>query len=153
MAMLLCCGLLPIVQLFNRAPIVIPLGAPPIEEGPSFPTPIQFERVVTARPVFAGLNTELEETDTFSTDEQAIFVVGAFEWLEGGTTVSAVWSREDEVIEESEPVVANQDYQNDSVEFVFQADGPDGFAAGNYSVTIFVNGEAAETVPFVVVEE
>jgi len=107
---------------------------------------VEFGDVVMAEGI--GRNNEpIEVTDTFNDSQDVIYVVAEADYIEEGTTMFARWFRDDEPIEDSSELTADQDYRDTYIEFHLE-NLQDRMEAGDYSVQIFVNGNPVETVDF-----
>lgn len=99
---------------------------------------VDFGDVVMAEGI--GENNEpLQETNSFSASQDIIYVVAEANYIEQGTTMFARWYRDGEPFEDSAELTANQTYEDRYVEFHLE-NVQDEFDEGDYSVTIFVNG-------------
>jgi hypothetical protein len=107
---------------------------------------VRLGRVVTAEGIGAE-NVPVEETDTFSSSQDFIYLVAEADYIEEGTTMFARWFRDDEPIEDSTAVTADRDYQDTYVEFHLE-NLESRMETGDYSVQLFVNGNPVETVDF-----
>jgi len=109
------------------------------EENEPLTGDVEFGDVVMAEGI-GGDNEPLQETDTFSTSQDVIYVVAETNYIEAGTTMFARWYRDGEPFEDSANLEANQDYTEPTyVEFHLENLEAE-FEEGDYSVTIFVNG-------------
>lgn len=105
-------------------------------------------RVVTAEAI--GQNAApVNETNTFSTSAERIYVVAEAQRIDPGTSMFARWSRDGRPFEDSQPVTANRAYQDTFVEFHLEP-VQGNFDPGQYSVQIFVNGNPAQQATFTV---
>jgi hypothetical protein len=104
--------------------------------------------VVTAEGIGEG-NRPLQVTDTFSSSQDYIYVVAEADHIDQGTTMFARWFRNGEPFEDSSTITADRDYDNTYVEFHLE-DLQSRMETGDYSVTLFVNGNPAETAEFTV---
>lgn len=109
---------------------------------------VEFGRIVTAEGIGAK-NAPVDETDTFSSSQDLIYVVAEAERIEAGTTIFARWSREGEPFEDSSELTADRDYENTYVEFHLE-NLENSMETGDYSVQLLVNGNPAATVEFTV---
>lgn len=99
---------------------------------------VEFDDVVMAEGVGAD-NEPLEETSSFSASQDVIYVVAEADYIAEGTTMFARWYRDGEPFEDSASLTADRDYTDTYVEFHLE-NLRDEFEEGDYSVTIFVNG-------------
>lgn len=99
---------------------------------------VEFGDVVMAEGIGAE-NEPLRETSTFSASQDVIYVVAEAQHIENGTTMFARWYRDGEPFEDSANLEASRDYDNRYVEFHLENLQAE-FEPGDYSVTIFVNG-------------
>jgi hypothetical protein len=118
------------------------------EENEPLISGVQFGEVVTAEGIGQN-NAPVAVTDTFSDSQDYIYVVAEADHIEAGTTMFARWYRDGEPFEDSAEVTADRDYEDTYVEFHLE-NLQDNFEEGDYSVTIFVNGNPAEDVEFTV---
>src|SRR6476660_379178 len=68
-------------------------------------------QIVTA----AGIgqrNAPVNATDSFTTSQDRIYAVAEAQRIDSGTSMFARWSRDGRPFEDSQPVTANQTYQN-----------------------------------------
>lgn len=107
---------------------------------------VEFGDVVMAEGIGAD-NEPLEVTDTFNDSQDVIYVVAEADYIEEGTTMFARWYRDDEPIEDSSELTADQDYRNTYVEFHLE-NLQNSLETGDYKVELFVNGNPVETVDF-----
>ncbi len=94
-------------------------------------------------------NAPVGETDSFSASQDFIYVVAEADSIEAGTTMYARWSRNGAPFEDSSEITADRDYSDTYVEFHLE-NLEDRMEEGDYSVQLFVNGNAVETVEFTV---
>lgn len=127
-------------SLFN------PAGRERIQENEELTRGARFGRVVTAEGVGAG-NEPVGVTDTFRSSQDFIYVVAEADYIEEGTSMFARWFYEGEPFEDSSEIVADRDYEDTYVEFHLESLEAR-MDEGDYSVTIFVNGNPAEEVDF-----
>lgn len=109
---------------------------------------VQFSDVVTAEAI-GERNAPINETDSFSIEQDRIYVVAQAEQLDPGTTIFARWSRDGQAFEDSPELTANQAYQDTYVEFHLEPVNGN-FDPGQYSVQLFVNGNPSEQTSFTV---
>ena len=103
-------------------------------------------RLVTAEQIGQN-NTPVNETNAFSASSDRIYAVAEAERIEPGTSMFARWSRDGRPFEDSQPVTANQEYQNTFVEFHLEPVSGN-FDPGQYTVQIFVNGNPDKQATF-----
>jgi hypothetical protein len=107
-------------------------------------------RLVTAQSIdTSNKSAPVNETNTFSTTDRAIYAVVEAERIDPNTTMFARWSRDGRPFEDSQPVTADKTYQNTYVEFHLQPVNQP-FDPGNYTVQIFVNGNPAQQTSFTI---
>jgi len=94
-------------------------------------------------------NAPVDETTTFNASEDRIYVVAQAQQIDAGTSMFARWSRDGQPFEDSQPVTANQNYQNTYVEFHLEP-VQGNFDPGQYTVQIFVNGNPDKQANFTV---
>lgn len=112
--------------------------------------------VVTARSV--GPNNEPQDiTETFSRTDPVIYMVAKIRRLGAGTSVLARWARDGRPFEDSPTIIADRNYTDAWLQFQIRCeqqgdicDGPGSFKPGNYTVTLYVNGDPLATRDFVV---
>lgn len=109
---------------------------------------VQLGRVVMAEGIGAD-NAPVSETDTFNASQDYIYMVAEADYIESGTTLFVRWYRDDEPIEDSSEITANQDYENTYVEFHLE-NLQNSMETGDYSVQLFVNGNPVEEIEFTV---
>lgn len=85
-------------------------------------------------------------TTSFSTNSN-IYVVAPNSNVPAGTTVFARLLRDNNPIEDTSEITANQDYVNNCINFVFQPTGAP-FTPGNYEAQFFINGNQGPSVQF-----
>lgn len=105
---------------------------------------ISLGRPVTAFDVDSDGCAVDQTTDFRATDE--IWVVAPNSDMPSGTGVFVRLYREGEPIEDSREIVANQEYNNTCINFIFES--ANGFDRGSYKAEFYVNGNAADTVSF-----
>jgi len=94
-------------------------------------------------------NAPVNETQTFSTSQDRIYVVAQAQQIDSGTRMFARWSRDGQPFEDSQEITANQSYQNTYVEFHLEP-VKGNFDPGQYNVQIFVNGNPDTQTTFTV---
>ena len=94
-------------------------------------------------------NAPVNETNNFSADQNRIYAVAEAQRIDAGTSMFARWSRDGRPFEDSQPVTANQTYQNTYVEFHLEP-VQGNFDPGQYTVQIFVNGNPDKQANFTV---
>ncbi len=109
---------------------------------------VKFSDVVTAEAI-GERNAPVNKTDSFTTEQDRIYVVAQAEELDPGTTIFARWSRDGQAFEDSPELTANQAYQDTYVEFHLEPVSGS-FDPGQYSVQLFVNGNPSEQASFTV---
>jgi hypothetical protein len=108
---------------------------------------IELGQVVTASNVDRD-GCPVDTTSTFNDNTPAVYVVAEDVDVTQGTEVFVRWYHDGEVYEESDPITADQDYQNTCLNFVLQADQINQLRTGNYEAEFIVNGNPADTVNF-----
>ena len=106
-------------------------------------------QIVTAAQIDPATNAPVQPTNTFSSEQQVIYAVVQAERIEAGTSMFARWSRDGQPFEDSEPVKANQLYENRYVEFHLQTTKQQ-IDPGNYTVQVFVDGNPSQQTTFTV---
>lgn len=107
-------------------------------------------RIVTAENIDTNNhNAPVNETSTFNSLNQTIYAVVEAQRIDAGTTLFARWSRDGRPFEDSQPVTANQEYQNTYVEFHLEPVSGN-FDPGQYTVQFFVNGNPDQQTTFTV---
>lgn len=90
------------------------------------------------------------ETRRFPEDTPIIYVVAVAD-VTIGTNVFVRLFHNGEEVEETEPIIADQSYDDICVFFTFEYDPAQGFfRRGEYSAQLFADGQLQETVAFVV---
>lgn len=107
---------------------------------------VDIQRVVMAEGIGQN-NAPVQETNTFSSSQDYIYVVAQVSRIDQGTTMFARWSRDGQPFEDSDSISADRAYQDTYVEFHLE-NLQDKMETGNYSVQLFVNGNPAEKVDF-----
>jgi len=93
-------------------------------------------------------NCAVDATTTFD-DNDPIYVVLEDSQLARGTTMFARMYRNGTAIEDTSELVAEDDYDNVCVNFVFEpTDRAEVWEEGNYEVEFFVNGNAYQSTSF-----
>jgi hypothetical protein len=105
-------------------------------------------QVVTAEQI-GQRNAPVNETSAFSASSDRIYAVAEAQRIDPGTSIFARWSRDGRPFEDSQPVTANQEYQNTFVEFHLEPVSGD-FDPGQYTVQFFVNGNPDKQATFTV---
>ena len=127
-------------------------GDDPVEERAEENEPltgaVEWGDVVMAEGIGAD-NEPLEITDSFSASQDVIYVVAEADYIEAGTTMFARWYRDGEPFEDSANLEADRDYTDTYVEFHLENLEAE-FEEGDYSVTIFVNGNPTVEEEFTV---
>lgn len=123
---------------------------PQSEPSGSQPAPARIGQVVTAASVEANSNRPIDVTTTFAQNTPIIYMVAEVQEIEPGTTVFARWSRNGQPFEDTSTITADRRYTNTFLEFHIQPKDPSALPPGDYSVTLYVNGNPYETVNFTV---
>jgi hypothetical protein len=118
------------------------------QTGPSAAQGAVLGRVVTAQQI-GERNAPVDETSTFDASQDRIYVVAEAQQIDSGTSMFARWSRDGKPFEDSQPLTANQAYQNTFVEFHLEP-VQGNFDPGQYTVQIFVNGNPDKQATFTV---
>jgi hypothetical protein len=105
-------------------------------------------RLVTAEQIGQN-NAPVNETNAFSASSGRIYAVAEAQRIDPGTSMFARWSRDGRPFEDSQPVTANQEYQNTFVEFHLEPVSG-AFDPGQYTVQFFVNGNPDKQTTFTV---
>lgn len=106
-------------------------------------------QIVTAPQIDPATNAPVQPTNTFSSGQQVIYAVVQAQRIEAGTSIFARWSRDGQPFEDSDPVKANQVYENRYVEFHLQTNKQQ-IDPGNYTVQVFVDGNPSQQTSFTV---
>ena len=106
-------------------------------------------QIVTAEQIDPQTNAPVNTTNTFSTQQPVIYAVVQAQRIEAGTSMFARWSRDGKPFEDSDPVKANQVYQNRYVEFHLQSTKQQ-IDPGSYTVQVFVDGNPGQQTSFTV---
>ncbi|HET9222066.1 MAG TPA: hypothetical protein VFO07_06160 [Roseiflexaceae bacterium] len=105
-------------------------------------------RLVTAEQIGQN-NTPVNETNAFNASSDRIYAIAEAQRIDPGTSMFARWSRDGRPFEDSQPVTANQEYQNTFVEFHLEPVSGN-FDPGQYTVQFFVNGNPDKQTTFTV---
>jgi hypothetical protein len=128
-------------------------GSAPATQVPRVEQPansrVRIGEIVTAGAIGAN-NTPSNVTQTFSQDTSIIYVVAEIEAIPAGTSVFARWSRGGQPFEDTNTITADRDYSNTFLEFHIQPRAGTTLPAGQYSVTLYVNGNPYDSVDFTV---
>jgi hypothetical protein len=93
-------------------------------------------------------NCAVDATTSFD-DNDPIYVVLEDSQLEKGTSMFARMYKDGNAIEDTRELVAEQDYNNTCVSFVFEpTDRAEVWDAGNYEVEFYINGNAYQSTSF-----
>jgi hypothetical protein len=106
-------------------------------------------QIVTAAQIDPATNAPVQPTTTFSSQQPVIYAVVQAQRIEPGTSMFARWSRDGQPFEDSDPVKANQLYENRYVEFHLQSTKQQ-IDPGNYTVQVFVDGNPSQQTSFTV---
>ena len=106
-------------------------------------------QIVTAAQIDPATNAPVQPTNSFSSEQPVIYAVVQAERIEPGTSMFARWSRDGQPFEDSEPVKANQLYENRYVAFNLQSTKQQ-IDPGNYTVQVFVDGNPGQQTSFTV---
>ena len=106
-------------------------------------------QIVIAEQIDPKTNAPVNTTNTFSTQQPVIYAVVQAQRIEAGTSMFARWSRDGKPFEDSEPVKANQLYENRYVEFHLQSTKQQ-IDPGSYTVQVFVDGNPGQQTSFTV---
>ena len=110
----------------------------------------QLGRIVTAESIDTTRNNApVNETNTFSQEQRAIYAVVEAQRIDPNTTMFARWSRDGQPFEDSQEIKADKQYQNTYVEFHLEPTNK-AIDPGNYTVQVFVNGNPAKQANFTV---
>jgi hypothetical protein len=109
---------------------------------------VRLGRVVMAEGI-GNENAPVEETDTFDSSQDFIYLVAEAEYIEEGTSLFARWLRDGEPFEDSSEITADRDYEDTYIEFHLE-NLESQMEEGDYSVQLFVNGNPVEEVEFTV---
>jgi hypothetical protein len=107
---------------------------------------IELGDIVTAEGIGDG-NEPVDETDSFDSSQDYIYVVAEADFIEEGTTLFARWYREDEPFEDSQEIVADQDYRDTYLEFHLE-NLDNTLEEGDYRVEILANGNPVGEAEF-----
>lgn len=88
-----------------------------------------------------------DTTNTFNQDD-IIYVVAEDSQVEEGTRMFVRFYYDNAIYEESEEIVADQDYENTCIAFTLEPDSRPDLREGEYEAELIVNGNPAETVTF-----
>jgi hypothetical protein len=105
---------------------------------------IQIGRVVSAWSIDRD-GCATETTSTFRPSDP-IYVVAEDSTVPAGTSVFVRIYREGQAVEDTDEIVADQDYNNSCINFVFESNN--GFDAGRYEAEFYINGNPANSVQF-----
>jgi hypothetical protein len=107
---------------------------------------IELGDIVTAEGI-GDDNEPVDETDSFDSSQDYIYVVAEADFIEEGTTLFARWYREDEPFEDSQEIVADQDYRDTYLEFHLE-NLDNTLEEGDYRVEILANGNPVGEAEF-----
>ncbi len=113
------------------------------------PQSLVLGKFIMARGVIRNTGEPLSITDTFDTNAGMIYAVAFADTVAEGTMLFARWYRNGLPIEDSEVVIADQDYHDTYVEFHLDAMGQP-FAPGSYAVEILANGSIINYTEFAI---
>lgn len=85
-------------------------------------------------------------TDDFETSED-IYIVAPDSDIPEGSSVFVRLYHENTAVEDAQEIVADRDYQNTCINFVFEPIGAP-FDEGDYTAEFYVNGNVADSVDF-----
>jgi hypothetical protein len=105
---------------------------------------VQIGRVWTASNVDQN-SCPTDRRDAFS-GSQTIFMAAELVYVPRGTSLMARWAREGRPFEDTPVITTDRDYQNQCLEF--HVDPSQTLQSGNYSVTLLVNGQPAQSANF-----
>jgi hypothetical protein len=108
---------------------------------------IELGTVVTASNVDRN-GCPTDTTTTFPTGSDVVYVVAENSDFVAGTEVYVRWYREGQVLEDAEPIVADQDYVDTCVNFLLEPDQATTLASGDYEAEFIINGNPADTATF-----
>ena len=106
-------------------------------------------QIVVTDQIDPSTNAPRGQTDRFSSGQSTIYAVVQARRIAAGTSIFARWSRDGQPFEDSDPVRANQTYENRYVEFHLQSTKQQ-IDPGNYTVQIFVDGNPAQQASFTI---
>lgn len=86
-------------------------------------------------------------TNSFDPNDP-VYVVAEDSDVTEGTEVFVRFYYEDEVYEESDVIVADQDYENTCISFTLEPDELDQLRSGSYEAEFIINGNPADVVAF-----
>jgi hypothetical protein len=107
---------------------------------------IELGDIVTAEGV-GNDNEPINETDSFDSSQDYIYVVAEADFIEEGTTLFARWYRDNDPFEDSEEITADRDYRDTYLEFHLE-NLDDRLEEGDYSVEILANGNRVGEAEF-----
>jgi hypothetical protein len=104
------------------------------------PVPAEVGSLVTAAEIDPTTNSPVDLRSVFTADDDVIYVVAEVRWVEEGVTFFARWTHEGEPLADSEPVTAEQRYENVYLEFHLRPVDGSRLEPGEYAVQVHVNG-------------
>lgn len=130
----------PSSQMQPSGPTANPRDTTIVDDG------IELGRVVTATNIDRnGCATDV--TSTFAPGD-IVYVVAENSDVTEGTAVFVRWYLDNELYEESDQIVADQDYQDTCINFTLEPDQLDQLRSGSYEAEFIINGNPANTVAF-----
>jgi hypothetical protein len=112
------------------------------------PVPAEVGSIVTSAAIDPATNAPLDVRHEFATEAGIIYAVAEIRWVEEGVTFFARWTHEGEPLADSEPVTAEQRYENVYLEFHLRPIDGSQLEAGAYAVQIHVNGVPGPSATF-----
>jgi hypothetical protein len=88
----------------------------------------------------------VDVTNQFENSED-VFIVAPSSYIPDGTSVFVRLYHENTAVEDSREIIADRDYQNTCINFVFEPTGAP-FDTGDYMAEFYVNGNLAESIEF-----
>jgi len=134
----------------NPTPTAVPQGeADPRDTSANTDDGIELGQVVATTNLDRN-GCAVDNTSTFPAGTDVLYVVAEDSVIAEGTDVFVRWYYEGEVYEESDEITADQDYTDTCIGFSLEADEINALRAGDYEAEFIVNGNAANTVDFLV---
>jgi hypothetical protein len=120
---------------------------PEEEEAPGR-VPAEVGSLVTAAQIDPMTNAPLDVRDAFAVEADVVYAVAEVRWVEAGVTFFARWTREGEPLADSDPVTAEQRYENVYLEFHLRPVDGSRLEAGDYTVQVHINGVPGPSTRF-----
>lgn len=134
-----------------------PVEPTPVPQGQADPrdTTINTDDGIELGQVIATTNLDrngcaVDNVGTFPEGTQVIYAVAEDSQVAANTRVFVRWYYEGQIYEESDEIVADQNYDSTCIGFSLEADQINALRTGDYEAEFIVNGNPANTVDFVI---